>query len=260
MNKDFFWSNYIAGIAFGSTMEDNSYKFLDGNHYAIFDTGSSHLLIPPSVYDLVIDKLVKVSGEPSYQIEDGFIITSCRASWKPLYLMISGYWIQILPEDYVYDVSENGDRSVCHLAILKNTLDYWLLGMPFYQGYYVIHNMGELQDNGTYMNPTVGFAPHVDSKKFPLQPSELPINFLKVVRNNLIEMYVPPIYLAICVLIFALLMYCWLNPSYGTSNWRFYAWSALYWIFCLLFFAFVVYPQMLKWSESVYGAKETDGA
>lgn len=165
MNKDFFWSNWIQGVAFMNTQPINTFLWSSGDQYAIFDTGSSHLLVPGSVYKLLVDFIIEKAGGPSYTIKDGFVISSCKAAWKPFYLMVSDYWIEIRPEDYVYDVSENGDRSVCHLAILANKLDYWLLGLPFYQGYYVIHNMGEPKPDGTNYNPKVGFVPHANSKK-----------------------------------------------------------------------------------------------
>jgi hypothetical protein len=41
-NDDFFWSTSVQAMAFG----DDSYK-LDGAPYTIFDTGSSHLMVPP---------------------------------------------------------------------------------------------------------------------------------------------------------------------------------------------------------------------
>jgi hypothetical protein len=50
-NKDFFWSTYIQGIKFDtnseafSTLNANGYGF-----YTVFDSGTSQVMLPPSIY------------------------------------------------------------------------------------------------------------------------------------------------------------------------------------------------------------------
>ena len=55
--------------------------------------------------------------------------------------MYDNHWIEVLPDDYIIDVSQRGDRSLCHMLIVANTEDYFLMGLPLFQGYYSHHNM-----------------------------------------------------------------------------------------------------------------------
>ena len=70
--------------------------------------------------------------------------------------MYDNHWIEVLPDDYIIDVSQRGDRSLCHMLIVANTEDYFLMGLPLFQGYYSHHNMD-------YM--TIGLIPHYLSSK-----------------------------------------------------------------------------------------------
>lgn len=54
MNKDFFWSSFFQGIAFGDTSEANSYTFEGGYPYTILDTGSSHLFVPDTYLEVIV--------------------------------------------------------------------------------------------------------------------------------------------------------------------------------------------------------------
>ena len=79
--------------------------------------------------------------------------------------MFSDYWVQIDPEEYLLDVSENHDGSICHIEVLPNTYGFFLLGQPIFQGYYTHHDMDA---------QTIGFIPHSMSTKPFLQIAELP--------------------------------------------------------------------------------------
>lgn len=86
-----------------------------------------------------------------------FLSHDCTPELFPtVYLLVNGYWLEIKSDDYLLDASDNGDRSVCIFAFTQNTDDFWLLGDPFYRGYYVVHD----DKNGK-----VGIAPHSTSTK-----------------------------------------------------------------------------------------------
>lgn len=52
------------------------------------------------------------------------------------------------------------------MLIFKNEYDFFIVGLPMYQGYYANHN---------YANSTIGFAPLVDSGKDFLTPGVVPL-------------------------------------------------------------------------------------
>jgi hypothetical protein len=141
VNKDFFWSMQLQGMAFGSTQSTNTYTFEEGLPYTILDTGSSHLFVPLKYFETIIVKIIEAAGNPYYIIQNGVAYTTCMANFQPLYFMFSDYWIQINPEEYLLDVSENHDGSVCHIEVLPNTYGFFLLGQPIFQGYYTHHDM-----------------------------------------------------------------------------------------------------------------------
>ena len=44
--------------------------------------------------------------------------------------MIGDYWFEVRPEEYVLDVSEDNDGSLCIFAISQNTESFNILGGP----------------------------------------------------------------------------------------------------------------------------------
>lgn len=58
INQDFFWSTWLQGVAFGSTSSSDSFTFAEGWPYTITDTGSSHLFVPATYYEALIQKIL----------------------------------------------------------------------------------------------------------------------------------------------------------------------------------------------------------
>ena len=44
--------------------------------------------------------------------------------------MFQNYWLELLPVDYLIDISENSDGSLCHITIISNDFDFFLFGLP----------------------------------------------------------------------------------------------------------------------------------
>ena len=65
--------------------------------------------------------------------------------------MIEGYWYEINPEEYV--VEANG---LCHISFIASSSDYWILGIAFHRGYYIIHDIE---------TDKLGVSVHVESTK-----------------------------------------------------------------------------------------------
>lgn len=73
-------------------------------------------------------------------------------------MMFSEYYIQIDPEEYIWDAY--GDGSVCTMLLMANSYDFFLLGQPVYQGYYTTHNM---------TSSTIAYTPLKGMGKPPLE-------------------------------------------------------------------------------------------
>jgi hypothetical protein len=66
MQNDFFWSIGIQAVGFGESPQTNAFAFDEKVNYAIFDSGSSHIMLPPSVFEPFIRQLLAVLGNPKY--------------------------------------------------------------------------------------------------------------------------------------------------------------------------------------------------
>lgn len=90
--------------------------------------------------------------------------------------MVAYYWLEILPEDYIVDVSQNGDGSICMLQFRANIYDFIVLGTPILQNYYVTFDMD---------NATATFIPNAWTKKGYLQlDKNLPTKKIEVKASS----------------------------------------------------------------------------
>ena len=93
------------------------------------------------------------------------ISCSDKEKYEDLYLVMDGFWLQILAKDYIMQ-----DGSLCFLGFILNDQedDYWVLGDVFLQGYYSIH------DNSDPLNAKLGLVPHKNSSKDFVQTGSVP--------------------------------------------------------------------------------------
>lgn len=98
--------------------------------YSFFDSGTSDILIAKGYFIPIITQLLAAAGNPQYLIQNGVVFTECNAKWKPLNFLIKGYWIELLPEHYIIDVSKNNDSQACALKILPNKQAFFIFGIP----------------------------------------------------------------------------------------------------------------------------------
>ena len=50
---------------------------------------------------------------------------------------MDGKWLEVSPYDYIWDVYQDG--RTCILMIEQHDYDFFILGLPLYQGYYMRH-------------------------------------------------------------------------------------------------------------------------
>ena len=137
--EDFFWSLSCSAVGFGQDVEevdDITQKKFKDPIYTIIDTSSPTISIAGSYFDKYVEAIFdEVSGN-DYQVEQGQVLTDCGYDYPNLYFMIgepdSGneYWVEVRPEEYVLDVSEDQNRELCILAISKNSEDFNIFGNP----------------------------------------------------------------------------------------------------------------------------------
>ena len=93
--------------------------------------------------------------------------------------MFNGYWIQILAQDILTDISIAQDKGVCRVNFLPSVDDFWVFGNIIYKNYYVYHNL----EKGV-----LGWTPSTNRLKSPLIKASQPSNLLKVEegKNNML--------------------------------------------------------------------------
>jgi hypothetical protein len=93
----------------------NGFTFEEGFPYTILDTGSSHLFVPAEFYERIIQNIMDEAGGVQFVIQDGVTLCECSNNFKPIWFMFSNHWIQINPEEYVFDVSDLKNGEICHI-------------------------------------------------------------------------------------------------------------------------------------------------
>lgn len=136
--------------------------------FSVIDTGSSAINFSTLYYEDFINKIFEKVGGTEYQFEQGLIVTQCYNNFPKLHFMFSERFIQVDPEDYVIDVSEGQDRSVCLLLLVASDMPIHVLGMPLFINYYSVHNLEEA---------SIEWAPIPGSPKPALKSGVLPVQF-----------------------------------------------------------------------------------
>lgn len=237
MENDFFWSSWLQGIAFGNTRAENAYTFEEGMPYTITDTGSSHLFVPADYYEVMIVKIMEAAGNPEYVIEQGITLCECATTFKPLYMMMNNRWIEMRPEEYLFDVSENQDQSVCHVMVLANSYSFFLVGLPFFQGYYTIHDLEA---------PSIGYIPHDNSSKDFLVYGEIPDQYLTPIVHNVFLEQGPYVFLALMAALYYFVLMPQVEKSYEKQTWQWYTAIGVYALVVLAMLWFLVMPLLEK--------------
>lgn len=243
MVDHFFWVGMCQGMAFGDTTDDNSFSFLEGQAIStIFDTGTSHLLVPASYFSTIVDYVVTKAGNPQTEFYQGFVITECATTYQPVYLMFNELWIQLDPSDYVKDVSENGDKSVCMLLFMPFEQDIFLLGSPIFMDYYATHKD---------LLGTIDLQPHAQSYKLTLEDGPLPMNEMPLGSSSggssSTWLYIISALFLTGMSLFGIL---WLQPKlvdwYPGNEGMQYLWLSLYSMAIGLSYYYLILPWLTK--------------
>jgi len=157
--NNFWWAQNINGLKFGDGASASSFSI--ASDFCMTDTGTSLVYIPESMYNNVIDRVLEDVSADVYQINDDEVLSLCEPTLFPkISVRYGGYWAEILPEDYILDVSIAQDESICMVGLTwQADEEGWMLGDVFLRGFYATHDMD---------NKKFGFAPSAGSSKNPL--------------------------------------------------------------------------------------------
>ena len=175
LEDDLFWSSSCQGFAFGEIINDFRIPDLqttfvrNGKMYSIFDSASATIQMPDPIFEPFIREIFeKAGGSPDdFKLNYGSIISKCYDTFPALHFMFDKIWLTVNVEDYVIDVSEAQDRSQCYLLITKGELPFLVLGLPIFNGYYMVHDD---------VNGRLGFAAGIRSSKKDPQWGTVPTN------------------------------------------------------------------------------------
>lgn len=99
-----------------------------------------------------------------YELAQGYVISKCYDDFPVVSFLFEDKWLQVYPDEYVVDISETQDRSMCVLLMSEGDHPFIIMGLPIYMNYYTVHD----DDNNR-----IGFAPHSTSSKSAITTNAL---------------------------------------------------------------------------------------
>ena len=145
---DGYWSNYVTGVKFGDTEEE---EWLMESTYTFIDSGSSYITIPVAYYEWFISHLSGFvpSGFVAYSGNVKKMSNCDELSQLPSVSFLYGtYFFELNPVDYVLDLQAH--NLGCIVMFTQDTGSNMILGVPFMKGFYIVHDLN---------NQSVGIVP-----------------------------------------------------------------------------------------------------
>ena len=140
---DFWWTNYVTGVKFGTGQNlDNAYTLT--SYKAFTDTGAACTYIPTEYYAFITAELISKATSPVASTTWGYTMPCSDASnMDSVKFLYGDYWLEMLPADYLVDIT--GSSTTCGLCMLESTVTsggstYWVLGANFLRGFYTVYD------------------------------------------------------------------------------------------------------------------------
>ena len=157
------WTANVTAYRFHSSfdVDKSEWGMSSGVNLGITDTGSSCISGPSDEMNFIYSTIIKniaLDNELAFDEDWGFTFDCPITKDQPIFeLLFGGYWMQVLPEDYIVDISIDADGSICSLCLDPDqNANEWLLGDAFMRGWYNIHD---------HTNMQMGFVPFKGSNK-----------------------------------------------------------------------------------------------
>ena len=93
------------------------------------------------------------------------MVVRCTASLPTLWFMFDQKWVEVDPRDYMFEYEEDA----CILFVLPVNSAMNIIGMPFFVGYYSIHDP---------ITGVITMGPHTTSAKSTIRTGSLPTQYL----------------------------------------------------------------------------------
>ena len=152
-----WWTAQLEGFRWTANMDDTAEYAIKTGDYALTDTGTSCIIGPADEVDVIRNSILETMDIVYEDTNWGYIF-ACPADYStmPAFdFLFGGYWLNVLAEDYIIDVSTDG--SWCSLCLSSaDGFDEWILGDAFMRGWYNIHD---------HANTRIGFVPFTGSGK-----------------------------------------------------------------------------------------------
>jgi len=161
-DEDLWWTEQLVGFRWEASFDSDQVEYaITSATKAITDTGSSCIVGPSGEVDYIrntiLTEIAKTKTVEAHNGWDALFECPDLAGMPKFELMYGGYWFEVLPEDYLVDVGNVQDGSVCALCISSiSGFDEWILGDVFMRGMYNIHDAD---------NKKMGFVPFTGSNK-----------------------------------------------------------------------------------------------
>jgi len=169
------------------------------------DTGTSCAYVPTKLYNSVIDKITE--NVQDVMVDDyGTLYFDCTDNLPVISLLFGGYWMEMLPEDYVFYDKE---VDMCTVCVVDSGDDTWLLGDAFMRGFYSTHDHKEER---------FGFAPHSNSSKNALEKGEEPAQELIQLTNKEITQIVGLACAGGLIIIAVILLVVFIKPPVAMAH------------------------------------------
>ena len=104
-------------------------------------------------------------SDREFELKDGYVVSKCYEDFPEIHFLFGDHWVSVYSDEYVVDISEKQDRSICALLFGQGDQPFLVMGLPTYMDYYTVHDE---------TNNQIGFVPHKDSTKTPLEKGEQP--------------------------------------------------------------------------------------
>lgn len=66
MFEDYFWSSVWQAVSFDGVKDGAGFGVEDV--YTILDTGSSHMFLPPTIFEPFVLEMMSVAGDPEFVV------------------------------------------------------------------------------------------------------------------------------------------------------------------------------------------------
>ena len=120
-----------------------------------------------------MEKLNEIA-EVTFSVFEGQIYAECSEQFPSIFFLIDGYYVEVAAKDYVIDVSEDKDRSICLIQISKTDSPFLIIGMPLFVDYTTVFDDIE---------SFVIFLPTEGSEKQTLERGSIPRKSLRLVTD-----------------------------------------------------------------------------